>query len=325
MRFTAWSLPVDAKVSAAFRRNWRSALDEISINRTFVHVAEMGSLSAAARGLNLSITSVARQISSLESSLGVRLLNRTTRRQSLTDAGQDYYFKINEILAQMNAIKLDMASYEQGVRGTLRVHLSSSIGNQLIVPALPRFLESYPELSVEVTLTDERADLVKWGVDVAVWIGELKDSSFITRRLDACRRLLCASPAFIERFGHPEKPADLQDLNCLVFTAPSYGSPWRFTRDGTSQDVEVSGNLRTDSPAALLTGALHGAGLAILQKTMVNDAIAKERLVHVLPAYEASPTSLDVGLFVVYPSARQLTRKTRALVDFLVELFQHYH
>lgn len=297
-------------------------MDELTVNRTFIRVVEQGSLSAAARIMNMSVTSVARQINGLESAMGVTLLNRTTRRQSLTEAGQNYYTQIADLLNRMDAIRRDMSSYQQGVKGALRVHLRSSIGNQVIVPALPQFLADYPDLLLDITLTDERADLVQLGVDLAVWLGRLEDSSLVARRLSPGRRVLCASPAYLDQRGTPQAPADLANHNCLVFSVPHYGTPWRFVKDGETLEVDIAGNLKTDSGAVLMTSALNGLGLVMLQDGMVKEAIEQGRLVRVLPDYEVSPTGLDTGLYLVYPSARLLSRKTRAFADFLVTLFE---
>ena len=150
-------------------------MDELTTNRAFLHVVESGSFSAAARELNIAVTSVARQVSSLESRLGVQLLNRTTRKHSLTEPGRIYYNQINDIMRQYDCAKREVASYQKSVKGCLRVHLRTSIGTFIIVPALPRFLAKNSDVTLDVTLTDERADLVALGIDVAVWLGELED------------------------------------------------------------------------------------------------------------------------------------------------------
>ncbi len=291
------------------------------MNRFFVQVVDSGSLSAAARNLNTSVTSVARHIGGLETLLGVRLLNRTTRRQSLTEVGQLYYSQVLEILKRFDDAKREITSYQGQVKGVLRVHLRTSVGNQLVVPALHRFLDQHPELSLDVTLTDERSDLVALGIDLAVWLGNLEDSSMIARRLNPGHRALCASPSYLERHGTPRNPEELADHNCLIFAARNYGSPWKFTKDGKTVAVPIRGNLRTNSGAALVTCALNGLGLVILQESIVRPLLENGALVRVLANYDVSPNGLDNALFAVYPSGRQLSPKTRAFIDFLVELF----
>ena len=293
----------------------------MTVNRAFIHVVEKGGFSAAARFLDVSVTSVARQVNSLEGMLGVRLLNRTTRRQSLTEAGQGYYAKITAILAQLEEAKRDVSSYQEGVKGRLKVHLRSTIGNQVIVPALPRFLTQYPNISLHLTLTDERVDLVEHGVDIAVWLGALEDSSMIARRLSPSLRVVCGSPLYFQKHGIPQEPLDLLKHNCMVFEAKDYSNIWRFTRNGGTTEVPVSGNLLTNSGIALITSAISGAGLALLQDSLVREAIARGELVQVLESYSASPTDTEPALYAVYPSSRHLSPKSQAFVDFLVDLF----
>jgi DNA-binding transcriptional LysR family regulator len=296
-------------------------VDELSINRAFIHVVEKGGFSAASRFLDASVTSVARQVNGLETMLGVRLLNRTTRRQSLTEAGQVYYAKITAILAQLDEAKRDVSSYQEGVKGRLKVHLRTTIGNQVIVPALPRFLTQYPNINLHLTLTDNREDLVEHSVDVAVWLGALEDSSMMARRLSPSERVVCGSPLYLQKHGAPQEPMDLAKHNCMVFEAKDYSNIWRFTRNGETVEVPVSGNLTTNSGIALITSAISGLGLALLQHSLVRESIVRGELAQVLESYSASPTGTDPALFAVYPSSRHLSPKSRAFIDFLVDLF----
>ena len=296
-------------------------MDELSVNRAFVHVVEKGSFSAAARFLDASVTSVARQVSSLESTLGIRLLNRTTRRQSLTEAGQLYYSRITAILAQLDEVKRDTSSYQEHVKGRLKVQLRSTIGNQVIVPALPRFLTQFPNITLHLTLTDERFGLVEHGIDVAVWLGALEDSSMIARRLSPSNRAVCGSPLYLQKYGVPQEPMDLLKHNCLVFEAKDYSNVWRFTQNGNTVEVPVTGNVTTNSGISLITLAIHGAGLALVQKSLVRESMARGELAQVLEGYSASPTVTEPALYAVYPSGRRLSPKSRAFIDFLVDLF----
>jgi DNA-binding transcriptional LysR family regulator len=299
-----------------------ASVDELTINRAFVQVVEAGGFSAAARRMNTSVTSIARQVNSLEALLGVRLLNRTTRRQSLTEAGQDYFARISEALARIDDIKRDVSAFQEEVKGRLRVHLRTTIGIKVIVPALPQFLARFPDLTLDVTLTDERVDLVAHGVDLAVWLGALENSSMIARRLSPSRRFVCASPDYLHRMGRPEKPEDLINHNCLVFTAKDYSNIWRFSKGDETIEVPVSGNLNTNSGIAVLSSAEHGVGVALLQERIVQEAIDEGRLCHLLEEWSATPTSLDGAIYAVFPHSRRLPPKTRAFVDFILELFR---
>ncbi|MGV6874310.1 LysR family transcriptional regulator [Pseudochelatococcus sp. B33] len=297
-------------------------MDELSTNRTFLKVVECGSFSAAARDLNVSVASIARQVSSLENRLGVMLLRRTTRQQSLTDAGRVYCECISPILRKFDDVKREVSSYQSSVKGRLTVHLRNSVGSQFIVPALPQFLEQHPEVTLDVTLTDERADLVAQGVDVAVWLGHLEDSGLVARRLSSGRRRVCCAPSYAQRFGLPAAPMDLARHNCLIYRAQHYDNIWRLTKDGETTAVRVSGNLETTSAAVLMSSALKGLGFVVLQEAMVRGAIDAGDLIDVFPDYLVSSTDIDIALYAVHPGRRQIPPKTRAFVDFLVRLFK---
>ncbi|MBM6578329.1 LysR family transcriptional regulator [Microvirga sp. SRT01] len=301
-----------------------SALDELKLDRAFVQIVKSGSMSAAARQLDTSVTSIARQLSRLEASLGVRLLNRTTRSQSLSEAGTVYYQRLIEVLDQIDAMKRDVASYQQGTKGRLRVHLRTSIGLQVVVPALPNFFRRNPDVTLDLTLTDERADLVAEAIDVAMWLGNLQDSSLVARRLSPSRRVMCASPDYLKRNGEPRLPNDLDAHNCLLFLARNYLNRWRLTKDDETIEVPVNGNLQTDNGAVLRTSAINGLGIVMLQRSMVQEDLDGGQLVQVMTDYEVSPTEFDTALYVVYPSSRRLSPKTRVFVDFLVDLFRRH-
>lgn len=297
-------------------------MDEMLTNRAFLQVVESGSFSAASVELGVSVASVVRQINSLESRLGVRLLNRSTRALSLTEAGAIYCKRIDDLVRQFDSLKREISSYQKDVKGLLRVHLRHSVGTHVIVPALPEFLTAHPDLKIEVTLTDERADLVAHGVDIAVWLGSLDDSNLIARKLSPGKRIICCSPSYVARRGLPASPEDLSQHNCVVYRAKSYDSSWRLTRDGHTTSVAVSGNIESESSAVLLTSALNGVGLAMLQEAMVRKAIASGDLINAFPDYSVSSTDTDIALFAVYPGRKQTSPKTRAFIDFLVRLFR---
>jgi DNA-binding transcriptional LysR family regulator len=299
-------------------------MDEMLTNRAFLQVVDSGSFSAAAAEIGVSVATVARQVNSLEARLGVQLLHRTTRTLSLTEPGTHYCERIREVLRIYDGVKREVASYQKDVKGLLRVHLRHSVGNQVIVPALPQFLEKHPNIKLDVTLTDLREDLVAQGVDVAVWLGSLEDSSLIARRLTPGRRLVCCSPAYAAKRGLPEHPGDLSQHNCIVYRAKSYDSSWRFTKDGSTTSVAVSGNLESESSAVLMTSALNGLGFVMLQEAVVRTAIEAGALVNVFADHHVSSTDADIALYAVYPGSKQTSPKNRAFIDFLVKLFKGY-
>jgi DNA-binding transcriptional LysR family regulator len=299
-------------------------MDEMLTNRAFLQVVDSGSFSAAAAEIGVSVATVARQVNSLEARLGVQLLHRTTRTLSLTEPGTHYCSRIREVLRIYDGVKREVASYQKDVKGLLRVHLRHSVGNQVIVPALPSFLEKHPDIKLDVTLTDSREDLVAQGVDMAVWLGSLEDSNLIARRLTQGNRLVCCSPSYAAKHGLPAHPSELSNHNCIVYRAKSYDSSWRFSKDGETITVSVSGNLESESSAALMTSALNGLGFVMLQEAVVRKAVETGALVNVFPDYQTSSTDADVALYAVYPGSKRTSPKNRAFIDFLVRLFKAY-
>ncbi|CAN7742321.1 LysR family transcriptional regulator [Variovorax sp. LjRoot178] len=296
-------------------------MDELARIQTFIKVVEAGSFSAAARDSS-STSSVARQIKSLEDELGVRLLNRNTRGISLSEPGRIFYERACKLAVDLNNAKSEAQSFQQSVKGLLKISLRVSTGTTIIIPALPAFLERYPELSLDVTLTDERQDLVANHIDVAVWMGQLPDSEIVARRLIPSQRIVCGASSYFNRHGVPVSPRDLERHSCLLFTAPQYGNTWRFNRNGVQEEITVAGKLRTGNVLALLSGALSGLGMIMVHDWTVRSQIEAGALVRVLQDYAVSPISTDADLHVVYPSSRGMSMKVRVFVDFLVQLFE---
>lgn len=296
-------------------------MDELSRIQTFINVVEAGSFSAAARHVS-SVSSVTRQVKSLEDELGVQLLHRNARGLSLTEPGRRFYDRVRGVAHDLRNAKSEAQSFQDTVKGVLRVALRVATGPTFIVPALPRFLARYPELTLEVSLTDERRDLVVHDIDVAVWMGHLPDSDIVARRLTPGSRFVCGSPAYFDRKGIPQQPADLLAHDCLVHSAFSYTNHWEFTKDGHTQEILVHGRLRSDNGLVLLSSALAGIGLYIAQDWMIRLPVSRGQLVKVLDGFTVNPRPGTAELYAVYPSSRAMSRKVRAFVDFLVELFQ---
>ena len=296
-------------------------MDDFTRIKTFIKVVEAGSFSAAARDES-SVSTVARQVKSLEEELGVRLLNRSTRRLALTDAGRRFYERVSEIAHDLKKAKSEVSSHEEAVRGLLRVTLRVTAGTTVVVPALPRLFAEYPELELDISLIDDRRDLIANNIDVAMWLGELPNSQLVARRLSRSRRIVCASPEYLQSHGVPREPKDLTQHNCLLFAAPSYGNLWSFTRDGQLEVMEVRGTIKSDNGLVLLSSGLTGQGIFIAHAWMVRDLIAAGRLRRVLADYTVNPRTGDADLYAVFPSSRGLSRKVRAFVDFLVEVFR---
>lgn len=296
-------------------------MDDLKLIRTFIKVVEAGSFSAVARETS-SVSSVARQIRALEDELGARLLNRNSRRLSLTYAGQRLYERAKGIVNDVDSVKSEVRSIQEEVKGTLRVALRTAAGTILVMPALPRLLEQYPDLELDIILTDERKDLIANQIDVAIWMGELPNADIIARRLITTKRIVCASKGYLDRHGIPQSPQDLRNHQCLLYTAPFYGREWVFRKGDEVIAVEVGGGVRADSGLVLLSSALMGLGMTVLPEWMVRSHLAEGAIVQVLGDFTVNPYPGHAEHYAVYPSSRGLSRKVRVFVDFLVEVFK---
>lgn len=294
------------------------AADPLEGYATFAAVVDSGGFSAAADRQGVSKSAISKQVARLEERLGARLLNRTTRRLSLTEAGQAFHTHALRILAEAEEAELAVSQLHASPRGLLRVSAPMSFGLRHLAPALCPFLDRYPDLTLEVVYDDRLVDLLAEGLDVAVRIARLADSSMIARRVAPCRRLAVASPDYVARRGLPLHPADLGRHDCLLYTLGNSTSEWQFSHaDGSHAAVAVTGRLRANNGDALREAALAGLGIVMTPTFIVGDDLAAGRLVRVLPEWEAS----DIAIHAVYPPGRHLSVKVRAFVDFLAETF----
>ena len=298
-------------------------MDEFTRIKTFIKVVEAGSFSAAARDVS-SVSSVARQVKSLEDELGVRLLNRNTRSLALTDVGRAFYERVTAIACDLEKAKSEVSSMQEEVKGILRASLRVTAGTTIVVPALPKFLERYPDLELDLLLTDERLDLIANNLDVAMWLGALPDAEIVARRLSPTRRIVYGSPAYFERHGVPQTPQDLRQHLCLLFSARAYRNRWGFFRDDRFEEVDVRGSIRSDNGLILLSAALSDLGIGIAHEWMVRRHLDEGKLVRVLSEYTVNPRPGDADLFAVFPSSRGMSRKVRVFIDFLIETFQEH-
>lgn len=280
-----------------------------------VRVVDDGSFSAAARTLGLTPSAVSKQISALEDRLGTRLLSRTTRRLMLTEAGRTLLDRARPILEAMAEAEESVTALGSSPRGLLKVNMPVAFGETHIAPILPGFLARYPDIRLEVGQADRYVDLIEEGIDVAVRIAELKDSSLIARRLAPMRRIVCAAPGYLERHGTPERPEDLRGHNCLTFIERTHQMDWRFGPEDAQRVVAVSGTLSTNATETLRHAALAGVGIVRLSNYVVTPDLKTGALVRLLVDYEIQESSV----YAVFPASRHLSPKTRAFVDYLIE------
>jgi len=287
--------------------------------RFFVLVARHGSLAAAARALDLTPPAATKRLAALESRLGVRLLNRTTRSVSLTSEGETYLRHATRILAEITEMEDEVAQGRGTPRGLLRVNATLGFGRTTIAPLVSSFAQRYPEIEVQVEVTDRPVDLVESGFDLAIRFGALPDKRLNARRIMSNRRFLCASPAYLARHGTPQTLADLASHRCIIHRQndEAYGI-WRFTQGDASEVVKVHGMVSSNDGDIVLGWALDGHGILIRSEWDLARYLDSGRLKIVLPEFSLP----DADLFVYYPSQRNQTLRARAFIDFLVEHFQ---
>ncbi|MFK3736322.1 LysR family transcriptional regulator [Massilia sp. TN1-12] len=280
----------------------------------FVRVAETGSLSRAARALNLSQPSVTRIVGTLERRLGTKLLLRTTRSISLTDAGALYLGRAKHLLAEME--EADQATRGvDSLHGVVRIAMPLMYGTRAVIPALTPFLKKYPELKVELFMSDVRQNLVTDGVDLAIRInvGPLDDSSFGVRKLALVERIVIAAPAYLSAHGVPATPADLARHDCIVQHGSFGSESWRFTHGQTVTSVDVHPRLWINSAPGVLAAAVAGLGIALGTRVMAQDELRAGQVVEILDQYHLEPAQV----YAVFPSGRKPSAKVRVIVDHL--------
>ncbi|MFP3368394.1 MULTISPECIES: LysR family transcriptional regulator [unclassified Pseudomonas] len=282
--------------------------------RIFAQVLEAGSFTAAADRLGMSKQSVSRRLMQLEERLGVRLLNRSTRRLDATPLGQHYYQSALRLLGEVQQVEHDISGQAQALRGTLRLSAPLSFAMSHLGCLLTEFLQLHPQVDVEVDLSDRAVDLIGEGYDLALRIGALEDSSLIARRIASVERVYCASPAYLQARGVPLTPEDLAGHDCLPY-GHSRQVQWQFRQGGKAQAIQVTGRMRANNGELLRDAAIAGMGVTYLPTFIVGQALADGRLVNVLE--EWTPPALQLS--AVYPQHRQVARPVQGFVSFLRE------
>ena len=296
-------------------------MDRFASITAFVRVAESGGFSAAGRRLNLSKATVSDQVQTLENALGVRLLNRTTRRVSLTEIGRSYYERCVQILHDLEEADEAAGAQQATPRGQLRVHCQQGIV-QFVTPVVVDFLTRYPEVSVDLRNGHAMIDMVEEGFDLAISPLLPPDATLVRRRLATFRLVLFAAPAYLERHPAPQSPADLAGHNCLRYPhAPGFAEGWHFLdASGNPVVARVSGNLISTSPDTARAAAVAGIGLVLTAPFLVADLLASGALVPLLPSYRTQ--EFEINAF--YPHRRHLSAKVRAFIDLLVDWFAEH-
>ncbi len=291
-------------------------MDSLTDIAVFVRVVDSGSFTAAAERLDISKSVVSKYVTRLEDRLGARLLNRTTRRLSLTEVGRVFYERSRKGLADIEDAQAEVSRLQGEPRGTLRINAPMSFGILHVAPALPEFLKLYPEVTVDMNLDDRKIDVVEEGFDVSVSISELPDSSLVARRIGPCRHAIVAAPAYLERCGTPRTPEELRDHNIITYRYQESALEWHFQASGKKPiSVAVSGSLMMNNSLALREALLEGIGITRTPTFVVGEDVQEGRLIPLLRDYKI----LEVTIFLVYPQRRHLSPKVRAFVDFMAK------
>jgi DNA-binding transcriptional LysR family regulator len=293
-------------------------MDRTAEMTAFVRAVELGGFTPAAREMGLTPSALSKLVSRLEDRLGVRLLTRSTRRQQMTAEGEAFFNRARPILSAIDEAEAEIAQAGQYPRGLLRLHCGSAFGMHQLTPAIPLFLEAYPDVELELTISDQLPGPGEDHFDLIVRIGALDDSSAIARRICNVERVNCAAPAYLARCGTPRTPDDLQQHNCLWITSLPALRRWPFDTDDGVRVVHIGGNVVANNTETVLQLALAGVGITRLTDIVAGEALRSGALVPILTDWHHVE---PVPLYATYPGGRHVSPKVRAMIDFLVDTF----
>jgi len=287
-------------------------MDKLRAMQAFMHIADQGSLTAAARVMSSPLPAMVRTLAALETHLGVRLFNRTTRRIALTDEGRRYLERCREVLSAVQDAEESLGDQGGEPRGQLLITAPVLFGQMYVAPAVTRFVQRYPEVHCKLLLHDRVVNLLEEGIDVGVRIGELEDSTLVAQSVFSIRRVVVASPAYLRKHGVPKHPRELATANCVRFTGPS--DPWwTFHDKGKTFTVPVTGNLEFNNAAPAVEACVAGAGFGMFISYQAAPFVKQKKLVTLLEEFE--PPKRPVS--VVYPHARLLPARTKVFIDWM--------
>jgi DNA-binding transcriptional LysR family regulator len=292
-------------------------MDKLTSIKTFTKVVQHGSFAAAARELRLSRSAVSKYVIELEQELGVQLLTRTTRSVTPTEHGQAYYERCRAILSDLEEADLAVTRLQTEPRGLLRINAPMSFGTHHLGPAIAHFMERYPQLQIQLVLSDQQIDPVQEGFDVTVRIADLPSSSLIARRIAPALRVVCAAPSYLERRGTPKHPDDLRRHDCLAYGHLATGNQWKLTGSDGEHWIHIPWTLCTNNAEVLRDAAVRGRGIALLPTFIAGADLQQGSLRTVLADYKAP----EISVYAIYPQTRHLSVKVRLFIDFLVERF----
>lgn len=289
-------------------------LEDIQV---FCTIAKHQSFSKAARELSISAPVITRRLSRLEKTLSARLLNRTTRKVTLTEAGNKFYTEVTDILQLLNASKENIKNVTSQIAGTLRVAMPSSLSQSYVAPALNHFLEKYPHLKIQIFTGNHLLNLLNEGFDLVIHCGELPNSNYYARKIATMRKVICASPDYLRKHGEPKELEDFKNHNCLQFYENAV-HPWSVYHNDKIKEIQVNGTVFVNNAIELKTLATHGVGIAFLPAYFIHEELVSGKLVSILEKYQPA----DYNLYAVYSTKEYLTKKTQVFMDFITELLR---
>lgn len=297
---------------------------ELNSLRIFVNSVKLGSFAAVARQMRLDPSTVSRSITNLESELGFRLLQRTTRKLAPTEAGSVYLERIQHLIDEFDTAGEEARDLVNQPQGNLRIAACTSFGPRVLAPLLPQLMELYPDLTIELILSDQKTDIIKEEIDIAIRFGLKPIDDVVTTRLNPRRFRICASPNFIQKYGRPSRPESLASLDCIVFRIPGHPAVWKF-RDNEKKvlEIPITGKLSTMHGVTMTTAAVTGVGIAMLPDWLCAQEIADGSLIDLFPGIECTGTEFDTAAWLIYPSRQYLPLKVRKVVDFLKGQLSH--
>lgn len=290
-------------------------MDQLSAMRAFVRVVQTGSFSATGREMNTSQTTISKKVAALEKKIGVKLLARSSRDHALTPAGTKYYQTCVDILGELDEAEAEARSEVASPQGTIRISAPVAFGRILLAPIMSEFFQRYPDIKVDLQLSDQHTDLISDGIDVALRAKQLEDSTLIARHLFDNPMLVLAAPSYLQQHGEPKNPEDLKQHNCLVYSRMKDINVWSFTKQNQKHAVAVNGNFQSDNGDVLLEVALTGMGIVILPIWMVEHHLKEGQLTQLMNDY----TGQNLPFNAVYLQSRYTPLKVRCLIDFLKE------
>jgi LysR family transcriptional regulator for bpeEF and oprC len=297
-------------------------MDRFQALLAFTRVVELGGFTRAAESLQIPKTTLSNLVQQLEAHLGVQLLQRTTRRVSVTADGTAFYERCTRVLADLAEAEAALTRAHLAPRGRLRIDVQGSLGKLVLVPALPDFFARYPDLHLDLGMGDRPVNLVEEGIDCVLRVGPQRDSAMVARRVGTMRFICCASPDYLARHGRPRTPEDLRDHRCVNYHSSRSGRalPFDFVRQGEKREIEVEGPVTVNDADAYLACGLNGLGIVQMATYLAQPHLESGRLEQVLADWTSEPFPISV----MYPQNRHLSAKVRVFVDWIAELFEHH-